>query len=48
MNNYSSDEDDGKIIPVSGGISFHQNLKSQAQNLILDKNENPIVDFSGT
>jgi RNA polymerase sigma-54 factor len=45
INNYSSDEDDGKIIPVSGGISFHQNLKSQAQNLILDKNENPIVDF---
>jgi len=45
VNNYSSDEDDGKIIPVSGGISFHQNLKSQAQNLILDKNENPIVDF---
>ena len=45
VNNYSSDEDDGKMIPVSGGISFHQNLKSQAQNLILDKNENPIVDF---
>jgi RNA polymerase sigma-54 factor len=45
INNYSSDEDDGKIIPVSGGITFHQNLKSQAQNLILNKNEKPIVDF---
>ena len=45
VNNFNSDEDDGKIIPVSGGISFHQNLKSQAQNLILDKNEIPILDF---
>ena len=45
INNYSSDEDDGKIIPISGGISFHQNLKSQAQNLILDENESPILDF---
>ena len=45
VNNYSSDEEDGKIIPISGGISFHQNLKSQAQNLILDKNEDPILDF---
>ena len=45
INNYSSDEDDGKIIPVSGGITFHQNLKSQAQNLILNKDEKPIVDF---
>ena len=45
INNYSSDEDDGKIIPISGGISFHQNLKGQAQNLILDENESPILDF---
>ena len=45
INNYSSDDDDGKIIPVSGGITFHQNLKGQAQNLILGKNEGPIADF---
>ena len=44
IKNYSSDDDD-KLIPFSGGISFHQNLKSQAQNLILDKNEKPIADF---
>ena len=36
INNFNSDED-GKIIPFSGGISFHQNLKSQAQNLIITK-----------
>ena len=44
INNFNSDED-GKIIPFSGGISFHQNLKSQAQNLIITKKEIPIIDF---
>ena len=44
INNYSSD-DDGKIIPFSAGITFHQNLKGQAQNLILRENEKPIADF---
>ena len=44
INNYSSNDDD-KIIPVSGGISFHQNLKSQAQNLIIKTEEIPIADF---
>ena len=44
INNYSSNDDD-KIIPVSGGISFHQNLKSQAQNLMIKTEEIPIADF---
>lgn len=44
INNFNSDED-GKIIPFSGGISFHQNLKSQAQNLIITEKEIPIIDF---
>ena len=44
INNYSSNDND-KIIPVSGGISFHQNLKSQAQNLMIKTEEIPIADF---
>tara|TARA_B100000686_G_scaffold355369_1_gene473737 strand:+ start:64618 stop:66060 length:1443 start_codon:yes stop_codon:yes gene_type:complete len=43
-NNYSSDKNE-KVVPVSGGISFHQNLKSQAQNLILTKDQEPIAEF---
>ncbi len=43
-NSYNSDDDE-KIIPFSGGISFHQNLKSQAQNLITSDKEIPIIDF---
>ena len=44
INNFSSDEE-GKIIPFSGGISFHQDLKSQALNLIITEKEIPIIDF---
>ena len=45
VNNYGSDNENDRIIPVSGGISFHQNLKSQAQNLILSDGEDLIIDF---
>jgi len=45
VNNYGSDDENDRIIPVSGGISFHQNLKSQAQNLILSDGEDLIIDF---
>ena len=43
-NSFNPDEED-KIIPFSGGISFHQNLKSQAQNLIISDEETPIIEF---
>ncbi|MEK9612920.1 MAG: RNA polymerase factor sigma-54, partial [Flavobacteriaceae bacterium] len=42
-NNYSDDDD--KTIPVSGGISFHQNLLQQMSNLILNENEMQIAEF---
>tara|TARA_X000001036_G_scaffold76226_2_gene67734 strand:- start:7648 stop:9015 length:1368 start_codon:yes stop_codon:yes gene_type:complete len=45
VNNYGADDENDRIIPVSGGISFHQNLKSQAQNLILSDGEDLIIDF---
>ena len=45
VNNYGSDDENDRIIPVSGGISFHQNLKSQAQNLIVSDGEDLIIDF---
>ena len=31
--------------PFSNQISFHEYLKNQLQNLILDKNEKPVADF---
>jgi RNA polymerase sigma-54 factor len=42
-NNYSADDD--KTVPVSGGISFHQNLLQQMSNLILNENEMQIAEF---
>lgn len=44
VSNYSSDQEE-KNIPVSGGISFHQMLSSQLQNLILNEQEEEIATF---
>jgi RNA polymerase sigma-54 factor len=44
ISNYSADQEE-KSIPVSGGISFHQMLSSQLQNLILKDQEVDIATF---
>lgn len=44
ISNYSADQEE-KSIPVSGGITFHQILSSQLQNLILDEQESEIASF---
>ena len=43
-NNQSNDEKE-KMIPLSGGISFHQYLEAQLQSLILNDLERPIAEF---
>ena len=43
-NNQSNDEDE-KMIPFSGRVSFHEYLGSQLQSSILDDFERPIADF---
>ena len=43
--NNQSNNDDEKMIPFSGGISFHEYLESQLQSLILDELERPIAEF---
>ena len=43
-NNHSSDEINREI-PFSGGMSFHEYLESQLQNLILTEQERPIAEF---
>tara|TARA_B100001173_G_C16028125_1_gene565054 strand:+ start:1236 stop:2690 length:1455 start_codon:yes stop_codon:yes gene_type:complete len=45
---YSSNqsaEEENREIPFSGGISFHEFLESQLQNLILSSEEKPIAEF---
>ena len=44
ISNYSADQEE-KSVPVSGGISFHQMLSSQLQNLILKEQEEDIATF---
>jgi len=43
-NNYSSDDEE-RTIPLSGGISFHQNLLQQMGNLILNEDQMLIAEF---
>ncbi len=43
-NNYSADDEE-KQIPISGGISFHENLHAQTNALILTEKEKQIADF---
>jgi len=43
-NNYSN-EDEQRIVPVSGGVSFHQHLLQQAGNLILNDQEMQVAEF---
>ena len=43
--NNQSNDDDEKMIPFSGGVSFHEYLGSQLQSLILDDFERPIAEF---
>lgn len=43
-NNYSN-EDEHRIVPVSGGVSFHQHLLQQAGNLILNDHEMQVAEF---
>ncbi|MDA0938026.1 MAG: RNA polymerase factor sigma-54 [Bacteroidetes bacterium] len=43
-NNYSSDTDE-TAVPISGGMSFHQHLENQLQNLILSDVELQIATF---
>ena len=43
-NNHSVDDEE-KIMPFSGQISFHEYLETQLQNLILTDNERPIAEF---
>ena len=43
-NNQSNDNDE-KMIPFSGRVSFHEYLGSQLQSLILDELERPIAEF---
>jgi RNA polymerase sigma-54 factor len=43
-NNQSADDENTEI-PFSGGISFHEYLESQLQNLILTVKERPIAEF---
>lgn len=44
ISNYSADQEE-KTIPVSGGITFHQILSGQLQNLILTEQESEIASF---
>ena len=44
ISNYSADQEE-KSIPVAGGISFHQMLSAQLQNLILNDDEEAIATF---
>ena len=43
-NNYSSDDDE-KITPITGGISFHESLKQQIGSLILSEEEELLALF---
>ena len=43
--NNQSNDDDEKMIPFSGRVSFHEYLGSQLQSLILDELERPIAEF---
>ena len=43
-NNYSSDEDE-KITPITGGVSFHESLKQQIGSLILSEEEQLLALF---
>ena len=43
--NNQSNDDDEKMIPFSGGVSFHEYLGSQLQSLILDDSERPVAEF---
>ena len=44
ISNYSSDQEE-KNVPLAGGISFHQMLSAQLQNLILQPEEEDIATF---
>jgi len=44
-NNYSAEDKEEKNIPLSGGVSFHQYLSQQMQNLILSPAELEIATF---
>ena len=44
ISNYSADQEE-KSIPVAGGISFHQMLSAQLQNLILNDDDEAIATF---
>ena len=44
ISNYSSDQEE-KNVPLAGGISFHQMLSAQLQNLILQPEEEEIATF---
>ncbi|OUV62001.1 MAG: RNA polymerase sigma-54 factor [Gammaproteobacteria bacterium TMED119] len=43
--NNQSGEEEEKMIPFSGRISFHEYLETQLQNLILTEKERPIAEF---
>ena len=43
-NNYSSDDEE-KNTPITGGISFHENLKQQIGSLILSQEEEELALF---
>ena len=43
-NNYSSDDEE-KSTPITGGISFHENLKQQIGSLILSEEEEQLALF---
>ena len=43
-NNYSSDDEE-KTVPITGGVGFHQHLKSQLSSLILTDEEERIAEF---
>jgi RNA polymerase sigma-54 factor len=43
-NNHSNDDNE-KMIPFSGRVSFHEYLGAQLQSLILDDLERPIAEF---
>tara|TARA_B100001057_G_scaffold51707_1_gene45933 strand:+ start:5874 stop:7328 length:1455 start_codon:yes stop_codon:yes gene_type:complete len=45
QSNNQSPEDENREIPFSGGISFHEHLENQLQNLILTIEERPIAEF---
>ena len=44
ISNYGSDQEE-KNVPLAGGISFHQMLSAQLQNLILQPEEEDIATF---